>query len=72
MFKFQINFHFRGLRDGRLFEGGKLFGEGGLVLDIPVSRMGAYLRGMIIEAFQFFLALFLKLSQTKGSWRSHE
>ena len=37
MLKFHIDFNLRGLKDGRLFEGGRLS-------DISVSRVGAHSR----------------------------
>ena len=48
MCKFQINFQFRGLKDGLLFEGWALI-LGGRLLDIPVSSVGAYLIGPLFE-----------------------
>ena len=46
--KFQINFHFRGLKDGRLFEEWALI-RGGRLLDIPVHRVGTYSRWALIQ-----------------------
>ena len=50
--KFQINFHFRGLKDRSFFERWVLV-RGGRLLDIPVSRVGAYSRGRLIEALRY-------------------
>ena len=41
MLKFKINIHFRGLENVRLFEGWVLM-RGVCLLDIPVSKVGAY------------------------------
>ena len=51
MLKFQIDFHFKELRDRRLFEELAL-NRGGRLLDIPVPRVGAYSRGRTIEALR--------------------
>ena len=54
MSKFQINFHFKGLRAGRLFKRRALisrvgaYSRGGRLLDI-VTRIDAYSRGSLFK-----------------------
>ena len=58
MLTFQINFHFRGLKDGRLFEGWALI-RGGAYLMILCLGWALIREGGLIEAFMALVAFYV-------------
>ena len=75
--QFKINFHFRRLKDGRLFEELALIRElgaysrGGRVLDITVSRVGTYTREKLNRGRRLIEALRYPILVPSRTFASH-